>query len=51
MECPRSAITKEQGDFPKVDADKCIGCGACQAVCPVSAIKVQALETQKTLKQ
>ena len=51
MECPRSAITKAQGDFPQIDTDKCIGCGACQAVCPVSAIKVRANEFQKTLKQ
>ena len=51
MECPRSAITKAQGDFPQIDTEKCIGCGACQAVCPVSAIKVNATEFQKTLKQ
>ena len=51
MECPRSAITKEQGDFPQIDTEKCIGCGACQAVCPVSAIKVNTTEFQKTLKQ
>ena len=24
----------------KVDADKCLGCGACEGTCPVSAIKV-----------
>lgn len=48
-ECPRSAITKQQGDFPIVNTDICIGCGACQAVCPVSAIKVTPIENQKTL--
>lgn len=48
-ECPRSAITKQQGDFPNINPDICIGCGACQAVCPVSAIKVSALKTQQTL--
>lgn len=48
-ECPRSAITKQQGDFPLINPDICIGCGACQAVCPVSAIKVSPVETQKTL--
>ncbi len=50
-ECPRSAITKEQGDFPIVDTDICIGCGACQAVCPVSAIKVIPVKTQKILSK
>ncbi len=24
----------------KVDADKCLGCGACEGTCPVSAIKL-----------
>lgn len=48
-ECPRSAITKQQGDYPQINPDICIGCGACQAVCPVSAIKVKAVEKQKTL--
>lgn len=47
-ECPRSAITKQQGDFPQINSDLCIGCGACQAVCPVSAIKVSALKVQQT---
>lgn len=48
-ECPRSAITKQQGDFPIINKNICVGCGACQAVCPVSAIKVSPIETQKTL--
>lgn len=48
-ECPRSAITKQQGDYPQINPDICIGCGACQAVCPVSAIKVPPVKTQKTL--
>ncbi|MCM1322647.1 MAG: 4Fe-4S dicluster domain-containing protein [Acetobacter sp.] len=48
-ECPRSAISKQQGDFPIINTDICIGCGACQAVCPVSAIKVTPTETQKIL--
>lgn len=48
-ECPRSAITKPQGEFPSVNTNICIGCGACQAVCPVSAIKVSPVEKQRTL--
>ncbi len=48
-ECPRTAITKQQGDFPQINPDICIGCGACQAVCPVNAIKVTAINTQQTL--
>ncbi len=25
----------------KVDTDKCVGCGGCEATCPVGAIKVE----------
>ena len=49
MECPRSAITKPQGEFPQINPGECIGCGACQAVCPVSAIKVGTVNRQKIL--
>ena len=49
MECPRSAITKPQGEFPQITPGECIGCGACQAVCPVSAIKVGTVNRQKIL--
>lgn len=45
--CPSGAITMTDpsdgsGPFPVVDSDKCIGCGACQYVCPVEgkAIRV-----------
>lgn len=47
-QCPRSAITKPQGEFPQVNPSICIGCGACQAACPVSAISITPL-SQKTL--
>lgn len=49
LECPRNAITRQQGDFPVVNSDICSGCGACQAVCPASAIKVTPVLKQKTL--
>ena len=49
MKCPREAITKEDGEFPKVSADLCIGCGACKSTCPVKAITIAAAEKQKTL--
>lgn len=37
--CPAGAITMTDSDggngpYPVVDADKCIGCGSCQYVCP-----------------
>lgn len=25
----------------KVDEDKCVGCGSCETVCPVGAIKIE----------
>lgn len=46
--CPifRGAIILEDELLPKVIADKCIGCGICERVCPVegSAIIVEAKE-------
>lgn len=39
-ECPRGAITVENGVYAKIDENKCIGCGKCKMVCPASAIKV-----------
>lgn len=49
MKCPRAAISKEDGAFPRVDTNICIGCGACQNACPVKAIKISAVDQQKTL--
>ena len=58
--CPAGAITllpihPEDADSPKapvVDAERCIGCGACEHLCPVrplSAIIVDGLQQQRTI--
>ncbi len=49
MKCPRQIITKEDGEYPQINADGCIGCGACQAACPAKAIAIEAIAQQKTL--
>ena len=38
--CPVSAITEPDG-VVLIDADTCIGCGACEAVCPYGAIRIE----------
>ena len=58
--CPTGAITMIQLDendenspmVPSVNEAKCIGCGACEYVCPsrpVSAIHVEGLEDHRTI--
>ncbi|MBO7521444.1 MAG: 4Fe-4S dicluster domain-containing protein [Opitutales bacterium] len=58
--CPVLAIDmvmfneKKSLYIPKVDEDVCIGCGACEHVCPVrphTAIVIQGLEKHKTAKK
>lgn len=49
--CPVRAIHLVQG-FPVVDRQKCIGCGACEHVCParpMPAIYVKGYETQRVV--
>ncbi len=42
--CETSAIRFEsvvgRGQMPKIDIERCTGCGACVAVCPVKAIRM-----------
>ncbi|MBQ6082393.1 MAG: 4Fe-4S dicluster domain-containing protein [Bacteroidales bacterium] len=58
--CPTGAITMVDGEsaegkavkIPAVDSAKCIGCGACQALCPArpeSAIRVEGHEIHHTI--
>ncbi|HEY6873659.1 MAG TPA: 4Fe-4S binding protein [Geobacteraceae bacterium] len=34
--CPEGAITLEPGSGVGIDRERCTGCGACVAVCPVT---------------
>ncbi|UCH72548.1 MAG: 4Fe-4S binding protein [Thermoplasmatales archaeon] len=48
--CPVSAISmKNINDIPKVDFDKCTGCGRCVGICPGLAIFVVKLKEDKAL--
>lgn len=50
--CPVGAIHIVEG-FPVVDKDACIGCGACEHVCPsrpMPAIVVEGLERQRVVR-
>ena len=50
--CPVGAIEIVQG-FPVVDKDKCIGCGACEHVCParpLPAIFVKGFDRQRAVR-
>lgn len=39
--CPEAAITMELFKYPKIDPDKCNGCGACIAPCIGKAIDIK----------
>lgn len=50
--CPVQAVHLVAG-FPVVDADACIGCGACEHVCParpLPAISVEGLAVQRVVR-
>jgi len=46
--CPTGAITLRKNGTPKVNQARCIGCGACQNVCPATAkaMTIKAVEQQ-----
>ena len=51
--CPTKAITLRKNGTPKpVDGRLCIGCGACQAVCPApeKAMSIHEIEKQEYLQ-
>ena len=53
--CPTGAIrlvSTEEPKIPFVDTEKCIGCGACEYICPArpfAAIQVKSVEEHRTL--
>ena len=47
--CPTCAILKEADQPPVIDTSKCIGCGSCESACKYGAIKVAAIDEQKTI--
>ena len=48
--CPVHAISMENiNALPKIDYDKCIGCGQCVGICPGLAIFVVKLKDDKAL--
>lgn len=50
--CPTGAITLRENGTPKLDKKMCIGCGACQFVCPATekAMVVEHIDEQKLLE-
>jgi len=46
--CPTGAVTLRRTGAPRLDASKCIGCGACRLVCPAreKAMTVHAVDRQ-----
>lgn len=36
--CPTDALRPDESGFPRLEADRCIGCGVCASRCPAGAI-------------
>lgn len=47
--CPKGAIIKQEGKAPVLNAQKCIGCGACKATCWHDAIEIFSVKEQKII--
>jgi carbon-monoxide dehydrogenase iron sulfur subunit len=41
MDCPQAAMTVGPLGQVTVDPDSCVGCGTCEALCPIGAIEIQ----------
>lgn len=48
-ECPRRAITQQDGQPPLIHFEACIGCGACAGACPAKAITIEPVNQQIVL--
>lgn len=49
FDCPTGAITKKDGEYPILDASKCIGCGVCKNSCKFDAVEIFAVKEQKVI--
>jgi ferredoxin-type protein NapG len=47
--CPEGAIIVDESSRPIVDAERCTGCGACEAVCDRSAKRLDTNHTGKAI--
>ena len=47
--CPKGAIIKQDGKAPILNAQKCIGCGACKKTCWHDAIQIFSVKEQKII--
>ena len=41
--CKFGALTMGEDNLPKVDQEKCTGCGACESICPKNIIRVSSV--------
>lgn len=44
--CPTNAITLRPNGTPKPEAEKCVGCGGCENICPAGAMRVKGVPIQ-----
>ncbi len=46
-DCPAGAIDYEDAKVPKINTEKCIGCGRCALTCPFDVISMVGVDEQK----